>query len=328
MRIGLIFVVALFFIPTAQSLAQPAVDRLESRLLRQGDDEVKRASAVEPGFLGVRLNNRPSGAGVLVSQLLPDGPAAKGGLRTGDLITAVDGNEVANEEEMKSLLTSKPAGSRVEFQVTRNEGPQKLQITLGKGPPVGQRAFAESGPTSAEADGDEPGPLPTARPAGAATASATSSGPKLGVRTLPVTEDTRRQYNLPSAGGALVVAVSPGSPAEKARIPAGAVITSLDAQKVNVPEDLSDITKRAGVGRPLEVTYLSRGQQMRATVTLSDEPLATGRPTLAAGPSAVPTRALQGAPSSAGSRVEMLEQRIRDLEERIARLEGMLERGK
>ena len=107
------------------------------------------------------------------------------------------------------------------------------------------------------------GPRPSDMPESAGP----SQGPKLGVRTLPVSDEAQRQNNLPNAQGALVVAVAVNSPAEAAKIPLGAVITALDDQPINSPQELTAAVRTAG-SRDLQITYIFRGQEAHTRVAL------------------------------------------------------------
>lgn len=71
-------------------------------------------------FLGV-----PGKKGVLVLEVQPESPAAKAGLRAGDVITAVDGKPVSNPSELSEQLVS-----RHELEVIRNRTVQKLTVNV------------------------------------------------------------------------------------------------------------------------------------------------------------------------------------------------------
>jgi membrane-associated protease RseP (regulator of RpoE activity) len=303
------------------ALAQPTLDRVERQVREQTEDEAAGAPAGEPGFLGLMADDsKDNGRGLRLVRLLPDSPAAKAGLRTGDLITAVNGQALGKLDDMARVLGKLPAGTKLEFQISRADGDRIVEVTLGTRPPDAPRPPKQLSPTPRATEGQ-----PTPAEPGPQTGQAASGRSRLGVRTLPVTEDVRRQFNLPVASGALVSSVTAGSPAEKAAIPSGAIITSLDGKKIEVPDDLAAVIKQAGPGRRLEITYLSRGQEIRSQVTLDDAPPSSStRPSL---PGRVPSlAAIPRAADNASARVEALEERIRDLEDRLQRIEALLER--
>lgn len=69
-----------------------------------------------------------SGKGVLVTSVTDDGPAAKAGIRAGDVITAVDGEAVDSLSQMSRVLNRKKEGD-VTLTVVRNKGQQTFRVT-------------------------------------------------------------------------------------------------------------------------------------------------------------------------------------------------------
>jgi membrane-associated protease RseP (regulator of RpoE activity) len=154
----------------------------------------------------------------------------------------------------------------------------------------------------------------------------------LGVRTQPVTEETRRRLNLPSTGGALVVARSAGSPAEAAGIPLDAVILAVNGAPIESPNDLLRLVSQAGPGAQIEVTYLAGGETRQAKVALQETASAAANAPprnapLPTAPAPLDDRATapatDRADSSAADRAEIdaLKHRVQDLEQRIDQLE-------
>ncbi len=75
--------------------------------------------------------------GVLISEVFPDGPAAKAGLRKGDVVLAVDGRDVFDETGMKFYAATRPAGDVVGVTVLRNGREMPISVRLAA--PPGQR---------------------------------------------------------------------------------------------------------------------------------------------------------------------------------------------
>ncbi|MGD9721649.1 MAG: PDZ domain-containing protein [Pirellulales bacterium] len=348
-----------------ESLGQPVLDRVE-RFLR---DQVGAAQPVpqpapaqptpalatdqptagpagtsETGYLGLTADDRQDlGRGVRIISVTPGGPASQAGLLNGDLIVAIDGAPVRIMDDMGRAMSGKVAGTRVAISVNRVGVERRHDVTLGRRPQsrvIGQ-PVAELPPP----------PQDSATPAPAA------ARPRLGVRTVPVLEAVRLQNNLPPGRGAAVVYIAPGSPAERAGIPLGAVITAVGSEPVETPEGLAAAVIRAGDA--VELTYLERGLQSQKTVSLmaqsppTDEPklelrgrpaepagsasqpagpgpsptptaaeAATVQPTPATVPSPAPEKPTPGPSSDEPSRIEELEARIRDLEARVEKLEA------
>ena len=83
-------------------------------------------SEPERGALG--LKNK---SGVIIKQVLPNSPAATGGLLPNDVILGVDNVNIISEADLGSLLSSMPSGRSIELRVLRNSEPVKLGVVLG-----------------------------------------------------------------------------------------------------------------------------------------------------------------------------------------------------
>jgi putative serine protease PepD len=85
-------------------------------------------------FMGVRVAT-VTGGGVLLSQVDPSGPAGKAGLRSGDVITEIDGRSVPDADTLTSLLAQHKPGDVVKVTVVRSDGSQQsVDVTLGQIP--------------------------------------------------------------------------------------------------------------------------------------------------------------------------------------------------
>jgi len=71
----------------------------------------------------------PSDQGVLVAQVTENGPAAKAGVRVGDVITAVDGNPIDESMDIAQAMRGKHAGDAVRLEIVRNHNKQTLVAT-------------------------------------------------------------------------------------------------------------------------------------------------------------------------------------------------------
>jgi Do/DeqQ family serine protease len=86
--------------------------------------------------------------GALVSNVQPGSPAAKGGVRRGDVVTAVDGEAVKDGNELRNHVAALQPGTRVDLRVLRNGKPETLEVTLAeltidRGPSVGEDEHGE-----------------------------------------------------------------------------------------------------------------------------------------------------------------------------------------
>lgn len=86
-----------------------------------------------PEMLAVHLNLKP-GDGIVVRSLMPDGPAAKAGIATHDVITHVSGEAVHSPLDFSQLIGSKKPGDTVNIELIHKGKPAKIDVTLGTRP--------------------------------------------------------------------------------------------------------------------------------------------------------------------------------------------------
>ncbi|MGZ3714719.1 MAG: S1C family serine protease [Ktedonobacterales bacterium] len=101
------------------------------------------------GFLGIRgedvtpqiasAYNLPAQSGVLVTGFTNDAsgksPAQSAGIKVNDIITAVNGQQIATSADLSSQLQTRPPGAQVTITVVRGSGKQDIKVTLGERPP-------------------------------------------------------------------------------------------------------------------------------------------------------------------------------------------------
>ena len=98
------------------------------------------ARAEEAGYLGVVLGQLPDGVagptGAIIQEIIQDSPADRDGLRAGDVIIAMDNNEIKDAQGLIDAAQQAKSGDQVRLKVNRAGEPDKkeLTITLGNHP--------------------------------------------------------------------------------------------------------------------------------------------------------------------------------------------------
>ena len=97
---------------------------------------------VDHGYLGINLNDvTPENAsffslkdasGAIVAQVMPNSPAARGGVQQGDVITSFDGHKILNGSELQVGVSELQPGSKVTLQALRNGAPVTLNLVVGE----------------------------------------------------------------------------------------------------------------------------------------------------------------------------------------------------
>ncbi len=143
-------------------------------------------------------------AGAEVSQATPGGPAAKAGLRAGDVIVDLDGQKMAGANDVIDYVSTRTIGAKVTVGFLREGRKQSVAVTLGE--------------------------LPSGAGAGARE--------RLGLELQTLTPDLAQSMGLdPATRGAAVAEVEPGSPAAAAGVEEGDVILEVDRQRVITAEE-------------------------------------------------------------------------------------------
>ena len=106
-----------------------------SNTARQVVPILKKGGSIKRAYLGVQTQPAASGAsGAQIADVVPAGPAARAGLRTGDVIKTVGGKRVTDPTQLSTLVSAKKPGEQVAVVVTRNGTTQTIQVTLGTRP--------------------------------------------------------------------------------------------------------------------------------------------------------------------------------------------------
>ena len=84
--------------------------------------------------MGISVDSRYTGVGALISSegngVTPNGPADNAGLKSGDLIIAINGKEVQSSDELIVAIRSKNVGDKVTIKFKRNAVTREVTVTL------------------------------------------------------------------------------------------------------------------------------------------------------------------------------------------------------
>ncbi len=81
-------------------------------------------------FIGV--SGDPNARNAVISAVQPNGPAAKAGLKAGDIVTKLAGKKVTNFASLAAIVRTKKPGDKIDVEVTRGGKTVKLKLTIGK----------------------------------------------------------------------------------------------------------------------------------------------------------------------------------------------------
>jgi S1-C subfamily serine protease len=128
------------YIPPQQGAVSLGFAIPSATVIRICDQLLASGVAVHPylGISGARLTpeiasalNLSTSEGVLVREVAPNGPAAKAGMRPGDIITALNGQPVRTPEDLLTALRQTKPGDEAQVQIVRDGQPTTLTVTIG-----------------------------------------------------------------------------------------------------------------------------------------------------------------------------------------------------
>jgi serine protease Do len=179
--------------------------------------QLKNNGHVTRGWLGVQIQPVTSEvadalglkqvAGALVSEPQADSPAAKAGVKAGDVIVALDGASLKDARELSQKIGTMSPGATVKLGVIRDGKQQTIDVTLAQ---MSNQQQANAGSDQSEQD---------------------TAQPRLGLSLAPAKAAGTDQ-------GVLVTAVDPNGPAAEHGIKTGDVITNVGGTSVSTPADV------------------------------------------------------------------------------------------
>lgn len=214
-------------------------------LARSVMERLIKYGKVTRGYLGVDIQtltpelsqefNLPDQSGALVTDIEPNTPAAKAGLKNGDVIREIDGKKITDSQQLRLLISQSVPGTKVTVKFLRSEGGNKpvektLTATLGTLP--GQGAAKDDNAPDQEKN---------------------SNCDSLdGVEVADIDSNARQQYNIPNGiHGAVVSSVDEDSNSADAGLREGDVIQEINREPVKTADDAVRLSEKAQGSRVL-----------------------------------------------------------------------------
>ena len=207
-------------------------------LARSIMDRLIQYGKVTRGYLGLfpqnvtpdlaRVFNLPDENGVLIGDVTTNSPAARAGLKEGDVIREVNGKKVTGERQFRLTIADVQPNTKVTLKISRDGKEQTVTATVGTLPGSPQN-----------------------RPPRRSRANPQNNTPSnqdafYGVEVADLSANVRRQFNIPNnVQGALVTNVEGGSNAAEAGLRHGDVIVEINRQPVRTADDAVKLSKNA-----------------------------------------------------------------------------------
>ena len=216
-----------------------------------------RTGKITRGVIGVQVQPIPLDTladfglkerrGALVGTVTRGQPAAKAGIEPGDIILEFNGKPVKNTDELVATVVRTKPGTTVPVKILRDKQERTVNVTVD------------------ELDLDDEGARQQTREASTEPDEQSSSG--FGITISTLTPDVARRLRAPSdAEGVLVSEVEQGSPAFRAGLQRGDIITRINRQPVRTPQEASRALGAVSSGSTAFLLVLRGGQEQFFTV--------------------------------------------------------------
>lgn len=205
-------------------------------------DQLKRNGKVTRSYLGVSLQDidrnlaesyklsKPEGS--LITQVAPNSPAARAGLRAGDVILKYNGTPISRTSELLNYLNRSVPNQSIQLEVLRDDKRRNITATVSTAP---DDTPAKNNPETA------------------------AKGPVLGVSIRDLTIAEQRQLDI--KGGVLIQEVRRGGSAAQARIMPGDVVVQLNNTPIQNANQFVETVSTLKKGSVARVVIIRQGQR-------------------------------------------------------------------
>jgi serine protease Do len=222
-------------------------------IARSVESQLATTGHVTRGWLGVQIQSvnsdlaksfgldKPTGA--LVGDVDSKGPAARAGMRSGDIILEFNNQVIHDTTDLPPLVAATPVGHTVPVKILRDGKTLNINVTIAA--------------------------LKTDKVAASANDSEAEGKAILNVSVAPVPAEMREQLEL-KTGGVIVAGVRSG-PAARAGIEEGDVLLKLDGKDITGPEQFTKMVKGLPRGKPISVlVQKQQGGRSYVAITLPE----------------------------------------------------------
>lgn len=216
-----------FAIPSdmASSVLEKLIDygEVQRGYVGAGIQDLTADLAASFGFEGIN--------GVLVGDVVADGPAAKAGLTGGDIVLEFNGKPVNSSSRLRNAVAATPPGTKAKLKVFRDGREMSIDVQIGKLEAIKKVVNAQ-----------------------------VQTDSELGVTVNTLVPEMARQLGYDeSTKGVIVTSVESGSPAASAGIRVKDVITSIDRSEVTDADGFRDAVKNADISQGVRMQVISDG---------------------------------------------------------------------
>ena len=226
-----------------------------ANLVSQVADSLVKTGKVTRGYLGVNIQtitpalaesfSLKNNKGALIADIVPNSPAAKAGLKEGDVVTALNGQPVTDANSLKNQVSAFAPGTKLNLEILRDGKTDTVAATTAERP-GSKRTGKGMDALSKNRSNDE--------------------GVLNGVAVEDIDRNGRRELSLPAKlKGAVITQVEPGSASARAGLKPGDVILEINREPVANAKDAIELSTKAESKKTL-LKLWSRGNTLFVVV--------------------------------------------------------------
>ena len=225
-------------------------------LAMDAERQLKTKGFVSRGMIGVGIQDVNSDTakamhlsdenGALVRSVQPDGPAAKAGLKIGDVITGFNGKKIYDSAQLPPVVAMTAPGTEATVSILRDGKPMTMKVKVAEMPRNGlsQELFAGAPP-------------------------ATSGSNLLGLAVQDITPGMRQQLGYSGKGGVVITDVE--GPAARAGLSSGDVILRVGNKPVNSVSEFRRETAGVKPGSTVLLLVSRQGQNQFIAISVPEK---------------------------------------------------------
>jgi serine protease Do len=217
---------------------------IPSQIVKASADEIIRTGSVHHGYLGITMNdvtpenasffNLPDATGAIISQVTPDSPAGRAGLKGGDVLREINGKKIVNGGALQVAVSQVSPNTTIHLGILRDGKQQNIEVKVGE--------YHANTEVADNAGSDS------------------HNGGKLGLAVNDLSPQLRQQFNVPErVNGAAIESVRPASPAEEAGLAPGDVILEVNRHPVASAEKFASEMHAVPAGKDILLLVWSNG---------------------------------------------------------------------
>ncbi|MDZ7263807.1 MAG: PDZ domain-containing protein [candidate division KSB1 bacterium] len=215
-------------------------------------------SSAKAGYLGVvvepltrsQKKELKADFGVVITEIAEDSPADKFGLQEDDVIQSVNGTKIRRPSTLTRVIRKLAPGDEAKITVVRDGATKTISVTLGRAKKSRGFDFAMGAYGNA--------------------LRMFAGGAYLGVELFALNKDLAGYFGVKANNGVLILQVEEDSPAEKAGIKAGDVITKIDNEEVSEPADVQEILSELEEDDEVELELIRQNNKKTIKVKVEE----------------------------------------------------------